>query len=359
MIRSVRFPRRIPLLVAILVLGIGPLRAQQPRGGSAQPSQDDAFRFRSSVDLINVTATVSDASGRFVPDLTREDFAVFEDNEPQTISHFSAERVPVSLGIVLDTSGSMAGDKMRSARSALDRFLFDLLDPDDEVFLYRFSDRPTLVQTWTTDRQLVSRALGRIEPDGATALYDAVARALPLAQAGSRRKKALLIVSDGNDTLSETSRHELRQRIRESEVLIYAVGIDGEARDLFQRQPPRRVPLPPFPRPFPPGPGQGGGWPQIRTGQPRPRFPGQVIGDERVNAAALRELTDDSGGRTEIVREARDLDPATASIADELSRQYFMGYPSTGKRDGKWHTIRVDVRNRSYRVRARRGYIAN
>ena len=82
-------------------------------------------------------------------------------------------------------------------------------------------------------------------------------------------------------------------------------------------------------------------------------------GDDRVNVVALRDMTDDSGGRTEIIRDPRDLNPATASIADELSRQYFMGYPATGKSDGQWHTIRVEVRNTSYRVRARRGYVAN
>jgi hypothetical protein len=81
--------------------------------------------------------------------------------------------------------------------------------------------------------------------------------------------------------------------------------------------------------------------------------------DDRVNVAALREMTDDSGGRTEIVREARDLDPATANIADELSKQYYLGYPSPGKKDGRWHSIRVEVRNHSYRVRARRGYVAS
>ena len=80
--------------------------------------------------------------------------------------------------------------------------------------------------------------------------------------------------------------------------------------------------------------------------------------DERVNVAALRDLTDDSGGRTEIVRSVYDLDPATAGIADELSRQYYLGYPATGKKDGQWHSIRVEVGNGRYRVRARRGYVA-
>ena len=78
-----------------------------------------------------------------------------------------------------------------------------------------------------------------------------------------------------------------------------------------------------------------------------------------MNVAALRDMTDDSGGRTEIIRDARDLNPATASIADELSKQYYLGYPSAGKKDGRWHAIRVEVRNRTYRVRARRGYVAS
>jgi hypothetical protein len=81
--------------------------------------------------------------------------------------------------------------------------------------------------------------------------------------------------------------------------------------------------------------------------------------DERVNVAALRDITDDSGGRTEIIRDARDLDPATAGIADELSRQYYLGYTAPGSKDGRWHSIRVVVRNPAYHVRARRGYIAS
>jgi D-serine dehydratase len=83
-----------------------------------------------------------------------------------------------------------------------------------------------------------------------------------------------------------------------------------------------------------------------------------IFGDDRVNVVALREITDDSGGRTEIVRDPRDLDPATAGIADELSKQYYLGYASPGHRDGQWHNIRVEVRDRSLMVRARRGYVA-
>ena len=114
---------------------VASLAAQQPVAPATQ--DDPAFRFRSGVDLINVSATVVDSNGRFVPGLRQDDFIVYEDDQPQTITHFSAERVPVSLGLVVDTSGSMAGDKIRSAREALGRFMFELLDREDEIFLYR------------------------------------------------------------------------------------------------------------------------------------------------------------------------------------------------------------------------------
>jgi Ca-activated chloride channel family protein len=330
------------------------------QGSPDRREEGGAFRFRSGVELVNVTATVSDARGRFVSGLGQDDFVVYEEGHLQTVSHFSAERVPVSLGIVLDTSGSMAGDKITAARSALDRFLNALLDADDELFLYRFSNVPQLVEGWTRDRGALSAAMRRITPNGGTAMYDAVAEAVPLASRGANLKKALVVISDGNDTSSQTSVRELKQLIRESEVLVYAVGIDGNA-DIPRTsqppiiRPPRRLPPTPFPFPFPRrGPAFPQSTPQvIRPGRPLPN-------DDRVNVAALREMTDDSGGRTEVVRDVRDLDPATAAIADELSRQYYLGYSSAEQRDGRWHSIRVEIKgHQDYRVRARRGYIAD
>jgi VWFA-related protein len=348
-------------IVAAVVVSVQGRGAQQP---PARPGEESGFRFRSGVELINVTATVSDASGRFVPGLKAEDFLVYEDDQPVEVTHFSAERVPVSLGIALDTSGSMAGEKIQEAQSALDRFLYELLDRQDEIFLYRFSNYPTLLQGWTTDRQLLTRAIGRIAPNGGTAMYDTIAEAIPLAQQGKNRKKALLLISDGNDTASNTGILPVKQLIRESEVLVYAIGIDGESAPTTQRTPPPpRAPMP-IPFPFPGGRGRrpgSGSWPPSQPptggggGWPRRSTPN----DDRVNVVALRDLTDDSGGRTEIIRDARDLNPATVSIADELSKQYYLGYPSAGKKDGRWHSIRVELRNRTYRVRARRGYMAS
>jgi Ca-activated chloride channel family protein len=341
---------RASAVVAIL-LSVAGLRGAQDPGGQAPPG---SFQFSSGIELVNVTATVSDRDGRFVSGLTRDDFAVYEDDRLQTLTPFSAERVPVSLGIVVDTSGSMAGEKIRAARRALGRFLTDLLDPADELFLYQFSDQPVLLQDWTTDRLLLSRALGRMEANGGTAMYDAATEAVAMAARGANRKKAIVIISDGNDTSSRTRVGELKQLVRESEVLVYAIGIDADGGMRVPQPLPRPRPIP-LPIPMPPG---GGRWPRPPIGGGVPNgFPGTPI-DERVNVLALRELTDDSGGRTEIIRTAHDLDPATAGIADELSRQYYLGYPASGVRDGRWRQIRVEVKPGKYRVRARRGYFA-
>jgi VWFA-related protein len=363
-------------------LAVGAFVAAAAAVISGQQSQDgQAFRFRTGVELINVTATVTDGSGRFVSGLRQEDFRVYQDEQPQPITHFNSERVPVSLGIILDTSGSMDGEKMTAAKMALNRFLFDLLAPDDEVFLFRFDTTPELVHEWTTDRGRVSAALNRLQPRGGTAMYDALAEAIPLAQAGKHRKKALLVISDGNDTSSRTAILGLKEQIRETEVLVYAIGIDaqlpteqlqprrpwgGVIRSFFQQPIPMPFPRPGGtrgrPRPLPPnnpGPRFPPGSPPVRPPVLPPRNPNaRSMPDDRVNVPALRDITDDSGGRTEVIRTARDLDPATASIADELSKQYYIGYASTGVKDGKWHVIRVEVRDGEYHVRARRGFVA-
>ncbi len=359
--------RTYRMSAALVFLAVVSVQAQQ-RPTEPPPDQPEGFKFKSGVELVNVTATVTDSSGRFVPGLAKDDFSVYEDNVLQSVSHFGADRVPVSLGIVVDASGSMAGEKIRAARTALEQFLDELQDPEDEFFLYRFNETPLLLEGWTKDRQAISRALSRISPDGGTAMYDAVARAIPLAATGRNTKKAIVVISDGNDSSIRPRVDETRRIIRESEVLVYAIGIDGDGETTYVTRPPQRPqPQPPPPRfpvpvpqPFPRRPGL------LRSTQwqwPLPKRPqtqsGRNSTNERVNVTALRDLTDDSGGRTEIIRDPRDLGPATSSIADEMSKQYYLGYPASGKKDGRWHAIRVEVHRGNYRVRARRGYVAS
>ena len=340
--------RRSLVPVLVTAVAVVPLAAQ------------DGFRFRSTTELINVTATVTDGTGRFAGHLRKEDFVVREDGEKQQISHFSSERVPVSLGIVLDVSGSMSGEKFRAAQSALDRFMYDLLQPEDEVFILAFSDRTDLVSDWTTDRRQLADGLRRIRPRGGTALYDAVAEAVPMAQSGHHKKKAVVVISDGNDTDSSTDVQALQTMIRETEVLVYAIGIDGSGTSsssnssgpgTWSGQP--RVQFP-FPFPLPNGRGTWGRpQPQRQSGRQQPGA------NDAVNVTVLRAITDDSGGRTEVIRYAGDLEPATASIADELSQQYSIGYVPPRSKDGRWHQIEVDVPGGQYHVRARRGYLAH
>jgi VWFA-related protein len=361
----------VAAVAAVAVLARPAVSAQE----RPPSSEREQFRFRSGVELINVTATVSDGRGRFVSGLRQDDFRIYEDGQLRPITHFTAERVPVSLGIVLDTSGSMEGEKLVAAKRALQRFLFELLGEDDEVFLYRFDNRPELVHPWTRDKQQIASELLRLQSRGATTLYDAVAEAIPLAGTGRNRKKALLIISDGNDSSSYTRIDELKRLIRESEVLVYAIGIDAMTQTAPTRRPwfstilEQRRPTP-FPFPIP---GGGRTGPRTPPSTP-PRYPPPPITppgggtgtpsrgtgrDETVNVRVLRDITDTSGGRTEVIWQAGNLDAATAGIAEELSQQYFLGYPAgTDTKDGRWHSIRVEVTRPDYVVRARRGYVA-
>ena len=274
--------------------------------------------FKGGVDLVNVTVTVSDEDGRFVPGLRREDFIVYDEGSPQEIVSFSSERVPVSLGILLDVSGSMSDSKMASARAAITRFAFDLLGAEDDLFLAEFGSTARMLQTWTLDRDTFSRALdrarsGRTQRFG-TAIYDAVRAAVPVAASGIHTKKALLVISDGQDTRSRTPLKKLQAMIRTMEVLVYALGVDD----------------------------------------------GPIGRSSRgVDAGALRNLTDETGGRTEVVRGFSNLNAATRRLADELNGQYVLAYATPGPRDGRWHSIRVEVRGKRLIVRSRAGYTAS
>lgn len=288
-------PHRLVPIVAALALAVA--------SGHAQTV------FKSGVDLVTLTVTVTDDDGRFVSGLRKEDFTVRDAGAAQEILNFSNERVPVSLGLVLDVSPSMTDEKMAAARRSINRFIYDLLDREDELFLVQFSGRPQMLQTWTTNRSTLSRALDRTRSRGGTSLYDAVVAALPAAESGLHAKKAILLLSDGDDTSSRNSVKSAQEAIRASEVLVYALGIESD--------------------------------------------------DAGIDGDALRKLTDDTGGRTEVVKGFRNLDAATARLAAELNQQYVLSYAAPAVRDGKWHAIDVAVRRRGAIVRARSGYMAS
>jgi Ca-activated chloride channel family protein len=281
--------------------------------GTALSAQDPRARFQSGVDLISVTATVVDRDRQLITGLPREAFELYEDGEPQAIAHFTNERVPISLALLLDVSDSMYGQRLVDARAAVERFLFELLGVDDEFRVLAFNHEPRSLTEWTGTPEIVRRALGPLRPSGATALYDAVLQALPLMESRSRPRAGVLIISDGADTASDAALREVRSALVRSDAFVYAIAIDPPARRAI---------------------------------------------NESVNITALNEITGGNGGNTEVVHETTGLIAATARIADELNSQYVLGYTSSRAPDGRYRSIRVRVDDPRYLVRARRGYIA-
>jgi VWFA-related protein len=273
----------------------------------------EAPRFRSRVEVVSVTVTVRDVDGRLVTNLPQDAFEVYEDGNRQTITQFTHERVPISLGVLLDVSDSMYGRRMEDARGAVNRFLFELLDPADEFFILAFNHEPHVLTGWTKTPAIIRRALDELRPFGGTAVYDALLTSLPITETRSGERTALLVISDGADTASDATLRNVRFALLRSDAFVYAIAID-----------------PPESRPI----------------------------NAQVNPAALREITDASGGRTEVVQDTAGLVAATSSIAEELNHQYVLGYNSPHGPDGKYHAIRVRVRDPSHRVRARSGYVA-
>jgi VWFA-related protein len=198
------------------------------------------------------------------------------------------------------------------ARTVVERFLFDLLDESDEFFVLAFNHYPRIITRWTSAPDEVRRALAELKPSGGTAIYDAVLGSLPMIARRSRERAAVVVISDGADTASDASVTDVRRSLLRSDAFVYAIAIDS----------PRR----------------------------------QAI-NARVNDVALSEITGQSGGRTEVVRDMDGLQAATARIAEELNSQYVMAYASRRASDGKYHSIRVKVTLPGHRVHARNGYV--
>jgi VWFA-related protein len=285
--------------------------------------------FHSKTDLVVVPVTVTDRSGRFVPNLTADQFELLDGGTPRVVAHFSADRVPVSLGILLDISGSMTTDV--SARAAL-KLLVTRLAPRDELFFAVFNQKVSLALPWTQDHgRLLLRTVDSVRPGGTTALLDAVKLIAPAFQLARYPRKVLLLISDGNDTRlppsvpirwydqrlvdAEESRKRLRDlmiggatdAIAKSEAALYAIGLGPD--------------------------------PQL------------------MNLALLQTLTANSGGYVELPHSVEDLPAAVARVCDELQSQYLLGF-EPARADGRIHSIKVTVKNSTLNARARAAYVA-
>lgn len=311
-VSGAKMNRVVSAVVALVAAGAA-LTAQAPPPAAPQAAVPTKPSYRAAVDVITVTVSVTDAQGRLVTGLTKDDFLVYDDSVEQPITQFVGERVPVSLGIVLDVSDSMSGKRMDDARGALDQFVGEQLSQDDEAFLMVFNHKPRMVSSWTSVPSKLRNALDGVIPMGGTAVYDAIGESLDKFRTRRHQRAAIVLISDGADTASDRDLRTLRSSLRRTDAFVYAVAID----------PPdvKRINI-------------------------------------KVDVAALNAITTDSGGYTEVVHDTTELPGATKRIAEELNQQYLIGYLAPHSADGEYHSIRVKTKHDGYRVRSRRGYVA-
>lgn len=273
------------------------------------------FTYRSLVNEVTLSATVLDAKRRLVTNLDRANFVVYEDGQPQNITSFIRKDIPVSIGIVVDNSGSM-----RTKRAALTKAVLNLIqasNPQDEVFVVNFNDDPYLDQDFTNKTDLLHEAMDRVDSRGGTALYDAViASADHLAKGAKKDKKVLLVVTDGVDN---ESRESLESAIRsvqsDSGPTIYSIGILGD--------------------------------------EP---------GTKRAKRA-LQALSDQTGGVAFFPKDLQEVDEISSEVARDIRNQYSITYKPTNPRsNGGYRKVHVEAHASGYKdlqVRTRDGYFAD
>lgn len=323
------------LMAAALLVGAALAVAQNnqpPPTPSSSTPQAAQNSIKVQVNLVNVLFTVADKKGHMQLDLNQNDFRVFEDGKPQTISFFSRETdLPLRIGVLIDTSNSVAGRLHFEEEAAVD-FLSEAIRPGkDQAFLVGFDVEPQLVQDYTDDVDKLSTAIRGLAAGGTTALYDAIYYAcerkmLNLGATGSEAtpdpylRRVLIIVSDGRDNNSGKSRDEALEMAERSEAIIYSISTNNSGTNT--------------------------------AGGDRPN--GLGPGDQRLKYFAER-----TGGRVFFPFEASDLASNFQEIAHELRSQYSLAYtPTNTKHDGAFRAITVEASEKGLRVRAKAGYYA-
>jgi len=276
--------------------------AAQPSGSQLPNGTPASLRtriksYKTDVDLVLVPVTVTDDMSRIVTGLDRDNFQVFEGDKQEQIQSFSSEDAPISLGVIFDESGSMT-DKIQKSRDAVVEF-FRTANPQDEFFMITFADNPQLLTGFTTSVDDIQNRLVYTIPRGRTAMLDAIYLGMEKMREGKNQKKALLIVSDGGDNRSRYTANEIKSRVREADVEIFAICIS----DGLNRTP------------------EEAGGPEL-----------------------LRDISEVTGGRSFSVQGTEELADVATKIGTELRNQYVLGYrPTNRTRDGKWRKIKVKL----------------
>jgi Ca-activated chloride channel homolog len=296
-----------------------PQRREARAEGQSQDTGGESIKI--PTEMVQLDVKVTDQTGRPVPGLTKNDFVVYEDKVSQSIESISGEEAPVSMGLVIDTSASMRPKLYTVSEAA--RGLIGQMRLDDEAFLAQFKTEAELVQEFTSNRRELEDALGQLTVNGGTALLDAIiATADHAREKGKRRRKALVVITDGLEKNSSTKEKEVIEVMKEDEVQLYLVGfVDKvEPGDLFGRSPAKKA------------------------------------------KDLLIRLAEDSGGRGFFPTDASETPAIAAQIAKDLRAQYVISYyPSNDRRDGSFRSVRVVVDhgdNRKLIARTRQGYYA-
>ncbi len=275
------------LIMAILFCFVLTLNGQSRKPSTPPPL------FRVGVDTVFVKVSVTDDLNRYVTGLEKEHFRVYEDKVEQSILHFSQQKAPISVGIIFDVSASMKDNSnIKKAKSAITRFL-QSGNPEDEYFLITFNHQTNLAQSFTAESSAVQNDVAFQKPGGRTALYDAVYMGLDQVKRGKNEKKALILITDGEDNSSRYSPAEVREFAKESDVQIYGIGEEGK------------------------------------------------LGYGR---SEIQNIVGITGGRAFFPNNFNELDYYIDLVHEELRNQYVLGYMSTNKaHDGKWRRIRVKL----------------
>jgi len=322
-------------VVASISLPSMPAFAQQPSGSATQSAQtappnratgqsavqagsNGTFTFRTSVSEVVLYATVIDGHQKLVTSLTSQNFSVYENNVLQKISSLSQQDVPVSMGILVDNSGSMAGKRAAVNRAAID--LVRASNPQDEAFIVNFSDEAYLDQDFTSNVGLLEKGLSHIDSAGGTALYDSViAAADHLAKHAQHPKQVILIITDGEDNSSGTTLAQTVRRVQDlNGPIVYSIGLLYDEPN-----------------------GQGG----------------------RQARKALQTLSDETGGIAFFPKNLDHVDAIAGEVARDIRHQYIIGYhPTQPISQGGYRAIRLDAKAKGLgklTVRTRAGYFAN
>src|SRR3989454_2680250 len=314
--KALIFGLTLAVLLSSVAVGQRAQRGQQQQksvDAAAKPAADDQT-LSVNVDLVNILFTVADRRGKFVTNLRKDDFKVFEDERPQTITNFSSETdLPLTIALLVDTSGSIRDKLQFEQRAATEFFYATLQRGKDKAMIISFDSGVDLIQDFTDDPEKLAGAVQKIRAGGGTSLYDAIYLSVTQKLSGQQGRRVVILITDGDDNSSRVSLTETLEASQKNDVTIYSISTNSTA--FFGSKEQER-------------------------------------GDK-----TLKKFSEETGGKPFFPLKIQDLASSFLDIHDELRSQYQIGYrPSNGKMDGTFRRIRVDIADRRFKARARSGY---